>query len=115
MCITFKKRKSDIPVKILKEGFSVILLNKFAANLMRQFALQSFWLFQISQYCTCFQGWSRKPKGRYRPIIILLIIAKIFEKLISQELSSHFDNIFSKFQCGVRKGFCTHSLSSIND
>ena len=43
---------------------------------------------------------------------ILQIIAKIFEKHILQQLSSHFDNMFSKFQCGFQIAFGTnHCLS----
>ena len=41
----------------------------------------------------------------HRPISILLIISKIFEKLIRRQLLRHFDNILSKFQCGFRKGY----------
>ena len=29
----------------------------------------------------------------------------MFEKLICRQLSNHFDNILSKFQCGFRKGY----------
>ena len=47
---------------------------------------------------------SRNQKDNHRPISILPIIVKIFEKLISQQLSIHFENMFSKFQCGFRKG-----------
>ena len=46
----------------------------------------------------------RNQKENYRLISILPIISKIFEKLICRQLSNHFD-IFSKFQCGFRKGF----------
>ena len=48
---------------------------------------------------------SRNQKENYRPISIPLIISKIFEKLICRQLSNHFDNILSKFQCGFRKGY----------
>ena len=64
--------------------------------------------FKLANITPVFKAGPGKQKDNYRPITILLIIEKIFEKLISQELSSHFDNIFSKFQCGVQKGFCTH-------
>ena len=33
------------------------------------------------------------------------IISKIFEKLICRQLSQHFNNICSKFQCDFRQGF----------
>ena len=38
----------------------------------------------------------------------LLIISKIFEHIICNQLSAFFENIFSKFQCGFRKGYSTH-------
>ena len=31
-------------------------------------------------------------------------VSKIFEKIICSQLSNHFDNILSEFQCGFRKG-----------
>ena len=40
-----------------------------------------------------------------------LIVSKIFEKVMSNQLLSYFEKILSKFQCGFRKGFSTqHSL-----
>ena len=48
---------------------------------------------------------SRNQKDNYRSISLLRVISKIFEKLICRQLSNHFDNILSKFQCGFRKGY----------
>ena len=48
---------------------------------------------------------SRNKKENYRPISILPIILKIFEKNICRHLSNHFDSILSKFQCSFRKGY----------
>ena len=39
------------------------------------------------------------------PISIPLISSKIFENLLCRQLSNHFDNIYSKFQCGFRRGY----------
>ena len=52
-----------------------------------------------------FKQGTRNLKDNYRPISILPIISKMFEKLICRQLSNYFCNIFSKFQCGFRKGF----------
>ena len=80
------------------------LLNKYSTNSMKHFFnLSSF--FQINLYYICFQGKFQKAKYNYRPIGILSVIAKIFGKLLLQQQSSHFDNIFSKFQCSFRKSF----------
>ena len=64
--------------------------------------------FKLANITSVFKVGCRNQKDNYRPISILPIVAKIFEKLISQQLSSHFDNIFSKFQYGFQKCFSTH-------
>ena len=42
-----------------------------------------------------------------RPVNFLPVFSKIFERLLSTQLSEFFDNILSKFQCGFRKGYGT--------
>ena len=42
-----------------------------------------------------------------RPVSILPVFSKIFERLLSRQLLEFFDNILSKFQCGFRKGYGT--------
>ena len=37
----------------------------------------------------------------------LAVQSKIFEKIMSKQLSTFFKNILSKFQCGFRKGYST--------
>ena len=61
--------------------------------------------FKLANITPAFKQGSRNLKGNYRPISILPIISKIFEKLMCKQLSNHFDNIFSKLQYGFRKGF----------
>ena len=46
-------------------------------------------------------------KGNCRPISILPFVSKIFERIICKELTTFFDNILSKYQCGFRKGIGT--------
>ena len=43
----------------------------------------------------------------YRPISILPLVLKIFERIICKQLTTFFDNIPSKHQCGFRKGQST--------
>ena len=49
----------------------------------------------------------KNDKGNYRPVSILPNLSKIFEKYMLEEVSPFFENIFSKYQCGFRKGFST--------
>ena len=54
-----------------------------------------------------FKRGSRNQKENYRPVNILPIISKIFEKILGKLLYIYFENILSKFQCGFRNGFNT--------
>ena len=38
---------------------------------------------------------------------VLPNLSEIFEKCMLEQMSQFFENIFSKYQCGFRKGFCT--------
>ena len=46
-------------------------------------------------------------KENFRPISILPILSKNFEKCMFSQMSTFFDNIFSNQQCGIRKGYST--------
>ena len=48
-------------------------------------------------------------KSNYRPVSILPVNSKIYERLIYDQMHKYFDQIFSKFQCGFRKGFSTQN------
>ena len=61
--------------------------------------------FKLVNITPAFKQGSTNLKVNYRPISILPIISKIFEKLMCKQLSNHFDNIFSKFQRGFQKRF----------
>ena len=93
-----------IPVKLLKENAEyfaeyiclqfneAICASKFPAS------------FKLANVTLVFKQSFINQKNNYRPISILPIISKVFEKLICRQRSNHFDNILSKFRCGFRKG-----------
>ena len=96
---------TDIPVKILKEN-----ADYFAEHVCLQFneticSSRFPTSFKFANVTPVFKHSSRNQKDNYRPISILTIISKIFKKLVCRQLSNHFDNILSKFQCGFRKGY----------
>ena len=104
-------QETDIPVKVLKEN-----ANFFAEHIFLQFndGIESSKYaesFKFANITPAFKQGSRNLKDNYRPISILPVVSKIFEKMLCNQLSNYFDNIFSKFQCGFRKGFnAQHSL-----
>ena len=48
---------------------------------------------------------SRFEKNNYRPVSILPVLSKVFEKCLYKQISSYVNDIFSKYQRGFRKGF----------
>ena len=49
--------------------------------------------------------------GNYRPISILPLFSKVYERILFQHISKHFENIFSPLLCGFRAQHSTqHAL-----
>ena len=63
--------------------------------------------FKCGNITPIFKNGSRNHKTYYRPVNILSIVSKIFDRIMSNQLSTYFEKISSKFQCGYRKGFIT--------
>ena len=98
-------QESDIPVKIIKanENFFAeaicFYFNKSLENGKFPNCLK------LANITPVFKKGPRTLKNNYRPVSILPIFVKIFERLLSRQLLEFFDNILSKFQCGFRKGY----------
>ena len=43
-------------------------------------------------------------KSNFRPVSVLTTISKIYEKVLSEQLSAYFDGIFDQYLCAFRKG-----------
>ena len=51
----------------------------------------------------------RKEKSNYRPVSILSNVSKVYERCLYDQIYDFFENKFSKYQCGFRKGFNTQN------
>ena len=49
----------------------------------------------------------KDKKENYRPVSILPVLSKIFERIMFIQMSTFFEDIFNKQQCGFRKGYNT--------
>ena len=47
----------------------------------------------------------KTDKENYRPISVLPNLSKVYERLMYNQIYPYFERLFSKFQCGFRKGF----------
>ena len=59
----------------------------------------------------------RKEKSNYRPVSILSNVSKVYERCLCDQIYDFFENKFSSYQCGFRKGFNTQNelLSMVED
>ena len=98
-------QSTDVPVKNLKDnadtfadyicGFFNESLNccKFPSILKR------------ANVTPAFKKGYRGSKENYRPVSILPVMSKIFEKLLCKQLTVFAYQNLSKYQCGFKKGF----------
>lgn len=89
---------TDISVKILKENemfFSNYIFLIFSEAISSTKLRSSL---KYANITPAFTKCCRSFKENYRPVSILPIISKIFEKLMSKQLSTFFQSVLSKFQ-----------------
>jgi len=97
-------QNTDIPTKIIHQN-----LDLFAPKVhqeMNQSLDQDKFpsTMKLANITPAFKKNDRTNKENYRPISILPNISKVFEKCIYKQLAIYFETIFSKHQCGFRKG-----------
>ena len=98
-------QKSDIPTNILKlnvDIYSFYLKIIFNDCLNKAIFPNEM---KIAEITPVFKKNDRISKENYRPVSILPVISKVFEKCILKQLETFFSDKLSKFQCGFRKGF----------
>ena len=96
---------TDIPVKIIKENKEVISFYVFH-NFNNALSSCSFpTALKHADVRPAFKKDDKTDKENCRPISILPNLSKVYERLMYDQMYPFFDQIFSKLQCGFRKGF----------
>ena len=94
---------SDIPIKIIKENLDI-----FAGFLCTNINSSSFpSCLKMADMTPLHKKDKKDLKENYRPVSILPVFSKVFERSMFAQMSSLFDNFLSKQQCGFRKGYST--------
>ena len=100
-------QETDLPVRVVKENaeyFAEIICSQINESInSSKFPLS----FELANITPVFKSESRNHKNNYRPISILPLISKVFEKIMNKQLTIYFEEILSKFQCCFRKVFST--------
>ena len=101
-------QKADLPVKLLKgnKDFFATYIAKYFNDSLKSAKFPN--CLKLASITPVFKKNVCASKNNYRPVSVLPVISKIFERIIiCNQLSAFFEEIFSKFQCGFRKGYST--------
>ena len=60
---------------------------------------------KLSDVSSLFKKDVKTFKGNYRPISVLPTVSKVFERLMSTQISAHMSQYLSSLLCGFRKGY----------
>ena len=98
----------NIPVKILKETVDIVAepLSQIWKNEIlggRKFASQ----LKLGDITPLHKKLENILKENYRPVSLLPVISKLFERLMQKQMKSFIENFLSPFLCGYRKGYNT--------
>ena len=69
---------------------------------------------KLGDITALFKALEKTKKTNYRPITVLPVVSKIFQKIMDKQTNQHIDKFLSKFLCGYRKNFnCQVALVSM--
>ena len=99
----------DIPVKVIKMNEDIFSRSIFQ-NFNQSFIHGEFpHCLKQTEIIHVFKTEEKLDKSNYRAVSFLPVISKIYERLVYDQIYKYFDQIFSRFQCGFRKGFNTQN------
>ena len=102
---TFCTKSTFIPIKIVKENVDIISHFPYH-NFNNSLSCSTFpTAMKYADVTPIHKKDDKTDKTNYRPISILPNLSKVYERLMYNQISPYFDSVFSKFQCGFRKGF----------
>ena len=98
-------QSSDIPTKIIKENVDIFaeFLWKSINSSIKSSTFPS--CLKLADVTPLHKKGKKNEKDNYRPVSILPTLSKCFEKCMFSQMSAYFDEIFSKYQYGFRKGY----------
>ena len=109
-------QKSEIPLKIIKENVDITLYFLYH-NFNNSLSCATFQTsMKYADVIPIHKKDDKTDKENYLPISILPNLSKVYERLMYNQIYPYFDTLFSKFQCGFRKGFnAQHCLLTMTE
>ena len=105
LCIKKATQQSDIPVRIMKENndlCSYILHHSFNNSVSSSVFPNDL---KKADITPIYKKDEKFLMTNYRPVSILPNVSKLFERSMFNQISTYFEKLFSKFQCGFRIGY----------
>ena len=69
---------------------------------------------KLADVLPIFKSTDSTLKNNYRPVSVLPVISKVFERIMQGQMISYIDKYLSKYLCGYRQGYSTqHALISL--
>ena len=95
----------DTRIRVLKENANIFIdyICGFFNESIKKYTFQS--ILKNANVTPVFKKGYRGSKENYRPVSILPVISKSFEKLLCKQITILIDSLLSKYQCGFRKDF----------
>ena len=56
-----------------------------------------------------FSGQCNTNVKNYRPVSVLPVISKVFERIMQKQIATYFEKLLSPYLCGYRKGYSTQN------
>ena len=67
-----------------------------------------------AELCPLFKNGDSNHKANYRPISVLPVTSKIYERVLKDQICLSFKDRFSRILCGFREGYSTqHALTGL--
>ena len=107
---TFK----NIPPKLLKENFDICndTILRVINNGIRTSQFPND--LKLADVTPIFKKVDSSDVKNYRPISVLPVMSKVFERILQKQITEYIDKFMSPYLCGFRKGFSTqHALLAL--
>ena len=96
---------NNIPARILKNMFDICIpiLNKIWSEAVLNCNFPN--NIKFSHITATFKAIDPTCKENYRPISVLPVVSKLFERIMQNKLFPYLEDFLSPFPCGCRKGY----------
>ena len=101
-----KKNGGCIPTKLLKEMRHIVsepLADVWNTQLIRDKTFSG--KLKLGDITPVFKSLQNTVKKNYRPITVLVVVSKIFERIMDKQINDYIEKFLSKYLCGYRKEY----------